>query len=127
MNRNEILRRFPNASESTIRANLSAGDSGQTPIVESNPCHAPLETKEVQRPVGQRLLVRVTSVRTRLLDEDNLCEKYAVDLCRYAGILPDDSPDKIKIQVCQRKAGKGNQEQVIIEIYELTKTEPQEN
>jgi hypothetical protein len=83
--------------------------------LESNLGNAPLAAEEIQRPSGERLLVRVTSIRRRLLDEDNLCEKYHVDLCRYAGIIPCDSPDKIKIEVCQFKAGRGEQEKTIIE------------
>jgi hypothetical protein len=95
---------------------LSPRCAGSPAVVESNPGDAPLATEEVQRPTRQRFLVRVTSVRKRLLDADNLCEKYHVDLCRYAGVIPDDSPDKVEIQVSQRKANKGEEEATIIEI-----------
>ncbi len=118
MRRDEILKLWPNASESTIRANLSAGDSGQVAKLESNTCDAPLEAKEVQRPVGKRVLVRVTSFRKCLLDEDNLCEKYHVDLCRYAGIIADDTAAKVKIEVCQFKAGK-NPETTVVEVFAM--------
>lgn len=63
-----------------------------------------------------RALIRVTSVRTRLIDEDNLCEKYHVDACRYAGLLHSDDPGQTQIKVSQRKAKKGEPEEVIIEI-----------
>lgn len=97
---------------------LSIGDPGATPKLEPNPRNAPLGAKEIQGPACERVLVRIESVRTRLIDEDNLCEKYHVDLCRYAGIIADDSPDKVKIQVSQRKAKKGEGEKVVIEIFE---------
>lgn len=41
---------------------------------------APLGKKKVQGSTSQRILVRVTSVRKRLIDEDNLCEKPCI-LC----------------------------------------------
>ena len=63
-----------------------------------------------------RILVRVTSVRKRLIDEDNLCEKYLIDCCRYAGLLPSDDPAKTQIQTSQRKAGKDEEEHTLIEI-----------
>lgn len=74
----------------------------------------------------RRFLVRVTSVRRRLIDEDNLCEKYAVDCCRYAGLLPGDGPGQTKIEVIQRKASKEEEECTVIEIFQLTteNTEP---
>lgn len=66
-----------------------------------------------------RFLVRVTSVRTRLVDEDNLCEKYVVDCCRYAGLIPEDCPGRTKIEVAQRKAEKGEEPHTEIEIHYL--------
>ena len=117
MNEHDLRTKFPNASDSFIRANLSAGDTEQVAKLESNPGHGALGKKKVQRSTGQRFFILVTSVRKRLLDEDNLCEKYHVDLCRYAGILPSDAPGQVQIKVCQRKAGKGENEETIIEIY----------
>ena len=117
MNREEIIRRYPHASESFIRANLSADNSGPVAKLESNPGDAPLEAEKVQRPACERFLVRVTSIRKRLLDEDNLCEKFHVDLCRYAGIIPDDSPARVKIEVCQIKAARGVAETISVEVF----------
>lgn len=61
-------------------------------------------------------VVRVTSYAVRLCDEDNLCEKYHVDSCRYAGLLPSDSPDKAHIVTTQKKVDKKSQEKTLIEI-----------
>ena len=84
--------------------------------LERNPCNEPLGTNEIQEYPGEKFLVRVTAIRKRLLDEDNLCEKYHVDLCRYAGIISGDEAGKTKIETCQRKAKKGEAESTIIEI-----------
>ena len=95
---------------------VSLDSSRQVALVEPDSFHAPLGAQKVQRPTGQRVLVRVTSRRRRLLDEDNLCAKYHIDLCRYAGIIPDDSPDQVKIEVGQVKVSKGQSERTEIEI-----------
>jgi hypothetical protein len=81
--------------------------------------HAPLEADQLQARPPRLLLVRVTSVRKRLIDEDNLCEKFHIDCLRYAGLIPDDSPDKVRIETTQRKAGKDEDERVIIEILPI--------
>lgn len=119
MTRNEILRTFPKATESFIRANVSDDYCRKAAKLESNPSDAPLEKKEVQRPDCERFLVRVESVRKRLLDEDNLCPKYVVDLCRYAGIIPCDSPEKVSIETRQRRCKKGEQEKIEITVDKL--------
>lgn len=66
-----------------------------------------------------KYVVRVTSVRKRLLDEDNICEKLTVDGLRYAGIIPSDAPDKTHIITTQRKVQKGETEHTLIEIEEI--------
>lgn len=100
----------------SILAQLSAGRARAAAVVEPNPCDAPLDAQKVQGQPDARILVRVTSVRRRLLDEDNLCEKFHVDLCRYAGVIPDDAPDRVKIEVTQRKAQPKEEEHTLIEI-----------
>lgn len=74
---------------------------------------------EVQKRVGGRFLVRVIAIRKRLLDYDNLAEKYHVDLLRYSGVIPGDSPATTLIEVCQQKAEPGAAEEVRIEVYEV--------
>jgi len=106
---------FANASPDFLARN-----TGKTSKLERDSGDAPLEKKKVQRPASQRFLIRVTSIRKRLIDEDNLCEKYAVDLCRYAsGGAFGDEAGETKIETTQRKAEKGEEEKVIIQIYEL--------
>lgn len=84
-------------------------------------CSKPVRVAKTQPKESprQKFLVRITAVRVRLLDEDNLCEKFHVDLCRYAGALPGDEAGKTKIETTQRRAQKGEEEHTEIEIYEL--------
>jgi hypothetical protein len=109
-----IQQLFPNASKDFIARN-----SPQTAVVESDIGTPSLGEKKAERPNSSRFLVRVTSFRKRLLDEDNLCEKYHVDLCRYAGIISCDSPDKVKIEVGQKKIGSKEVEKTLVEVWEL--------
>ena len=89
---------------------------GEAAKLERNSRNGPLAKSEAEKGNPERVLVRVTSVRKRLIDEDNLAEKYHVDCCRYAGLIHGDSPDQTKIEVCQRKAEKDEAEHTIIEI-----------
>ena len=84
--------------------------------MEHDPGDASLAAKALQRRDRRQFFVRVTSFRRRLLDEDNLCAKYHVDLCRYAGAIPDDAPGQVKIEVGQVKS---KREEIVIEIYEF--------
>jgi hypothetical protein len=110
-----------NASRSTQRLNagLAVGDTGQAAELERLARNAPLAKGKIQKATRGRFLVCVTSYRRRLLDQDNLAEKYHVDLCRYAGALPADSPDQTRIEVSQVKAGKGEPERTKIEVWRI--------
>ena len=123
---------FPNASQSFLALNphLDSRLSGQRPEnqkaapdavraeLEQRPATRTPRPPRIEAENPKRFLVRVTSIRNRLIDEDNLCEKYVVDCCRYAGLLPGDGPGQTRIEVCQRKAGKEEPEGTMIEIYE---------
>lgn len=93
--------------------------SRQTTELESNTGNGSLEPPKVQERTSQKFFVRVTSFRKRLIDEDNLCEKYHVDLCRYAGIMPSDAPTETKITVGQEKVKTSEEERVEIKVYQL--------
>jgi hypothetical protein len=92
---------------------------GPAAELEHGAGHGALGEGAVQGKSAARFLVRITSVRVRLLDEDNLCEKYHVDCCRYAGLIPDDAPSLVRIQTLQRKARRGEAEHTQVEIYRL--------
>lgn len=54
---------------------------------------------------GPRHHVRIISRRVRLLDIDNLyggC-KHLIDSLRLSGIIPDDDPESITLEVTQEK------------------------
>jgi hypothetical protein len=87
--------------------------------LERNPGDGAVAPVQVQAGIGRRFSVHVTSYRKRLLDQDNLCCKYLVDLCRYAGILPSDAPGTAEIKVSQQKVGPKEPERTTIEIYQL--------
>lgn len=119
---------FPNASQTFLRLNglapatsslLHPKPTSAAPIVERRPRARALGKKKDEGSNPVRFLVRVTSFRIRLLDEDNLCEKYHVDCCRYAGVLPDDAPAQTRIEVRQEKVRSKEQERIEIAITKL--------
>lgn len=51
------------------------------------------------------IIVRITRHGSKLLDKDNLYGgvKYICDALRHEGIIPDDNPEAIDLQVLQKK------------------------
>ena len=113
---NELL---ANASDATRQLNLPVGGAGTVAKLERDPEPPTLGAVQGKAVDSRPFLVLVEAVHSRLIDEDNLCEKYHVDLLRYAGVIPDDAPDTTKIEVTQRKAKKGETEKVTITVYAL--------
>jgi len=101
------------------RASARAGNPGQIAELERRVRDGTMGAVQVQKRISGRFFVRVTSFRHRLLDEDNLCEKYVCDLCRYAGALPSDAPSKAKIEVAQEKVGSKEREFVRVEVFKI--------
>lgn len=114
MTRDELRTIYPNASQDFFDLN-----SGPVALVESNPRPRTVGQVQAQGGDGRRFLVVVKSFRRRLLDEDNLCCKYIVDLCRYAGIIPSDAPGTTTIKVCQGKVTKGEPEKTTVEVFKI--------
>jgi hypothetical protein len=73
--------------------------SQHTPWIES------LGFEEEKDRCSGRIEVRIERLGVRLLDEDNLYggTKSIVDAMRYAGLIPDDNRNAIKLIVTQRK------------------------
>lgn len=94
-------------------------NTGAAPILESDMRPRALGKGKAKEGHSGRVLVRVTAYRVRLLDEDNLCEKYHVDCCRYAGLLSGDDPSQAKIETGQVKVKRKQDERVLIEISPL--------
>lgn len=63
-------------------------------------------------------IVRITSYRRRLLDPDNLAGgvKYFLDCCKYCGLISDDAPDEITLEVRQEQVKSKTAERTEIEI-----------
>ena len=80
------------------------------PIVERHPSPRTLAKDEEQEGGAGRVHLRIVSIRKRLLDPDNLSVKWIIDCLRYARIIQGDEPDKITLQVEQRKCAKGEEE-----------------
>lgn len=62
--------------------------------------------------------VRIVSRRVRLCDPDNLVGgvKHLVDALRYAGIIPEDNPEAISLEVAQEKVGSYAKEETWVEV-----------
>ncbi len=117
MKQDELLRLFPNASASTIAAN--AQGSRTAPKLERPLGNAALGQGKGEEKDSGRVHLRIVSVRKRLLDPDNLSPKWTIDALRYCGIIRGDEPEKITLEVTQRKAAKTEAEHTVIEIYSI--------
>ena len=116
----DAMRRCMHREPALRKSNANnTNDTGKAPILERTAGNAALVETQVQSGTGDRILVRIESVRKRLLDEDNLVSKYHTDLCRYSGLIPSDAPGVCKIETTQRRAEKGE-----IEHTEITITYP---
>ena len=91
--------------------------AGQASELERHTGDAALQPPFPKEAPVQRVLIVLTSHRRRLLDQDNLCSKYLVDLCRYAGIISSDAPGSAEIKIAQEKVGPKEPERVVIDIY----------
>jgi len=80
------------------------------PELERDSSPGTLATNEEQESGAGRVHLRIVSIRKRLLDPDNLSVKWLIDCLRYSQIIRGDEPDKITLQVEQRKCGKGEAE-----------------
>jgi hypothetical protein len=93
-------------------------DRPKSAIPQSPVRHEPVAAPEGTRPDKDRFLVRIVSRRTRLLDPDNLIGgcKYFIDTARYAGLIPNDSPEDIRLEITQEKVKHRPEECTFIEI-----------
>lgn len=74
-------------------------------------------TDKAQKGSKERIVLRITRYATRLLDEDNLAgAKLLVDQLRYAGIIPNDDPQCLKIILDQIKVKHKTEERTEVEI-----------
>ena len=110
---------FPNASKSFLALNPEITGAGKAAELEPAPRARPLAKSAPKEVPSEPVFIRIVSVRKRLLDPDNISEKWALDALRYCGAIHGDEPDKITLETSQRKAEKGEEEHTLIEIFEL--------
>jgi len=87
----------------------------QSAVVKPAVCHESVATKEGERINSKRVHVGIVSYRRRLCDVDNLCGKYFLDCCRYAGLIQDDAPDKITYTIRQEKVTENERTEITID------------
>lgn len=119
MTKNELLRRFPNASTSTIRANCEAGPQRlQDTKPQPNPQQPLVSTLQGSQASKGRIGICFTSHRVRLLDRDNLYGggKCLLDRCVEAGLLPGDTEAQAEVEWRQVKVRTKKDEMTVIEI-----------
>ena len=119
---NELLTRKGYAVANPRRYPVQVVPHSEAPpaVVECHLRLGPLAEGEAQKRDSGKFLVRVTSFRRRLLDEDNLCEKYHIDCCRYAGLLPGDDPSQARIETRQEKVRSKADERTEIVIERIS-------
>lgn len=99
---------------------LKSRNSRPNPVVECPPRHDPLEANTREERSTGKLHISFVSWRQRLCDPDNLSVKWLLDCLRYCGAIAGDEPEKITLEVTQRKVKlKSNERtEIVIEAYE---------
>lgn len=113
----QVIEHNRRVNEAKLKERINEIDSKlQSPVVKPAVQHGTLAKEKGKARGTGRITVRIKSCRKRLLDPDNLVGgvKYLLDGLRYAGILPDDNPDQITLQVSQEKVA--DNERTEIEI-----------
>lgn len=101
------------------RRELGDRDEGKNAVAERDAATALAQTAGDKASDSRKFVIRLTSYRCRLLDEDNLVAKFHVDGCRYAGLLPSDAPGHTHIQINQVKVATEEEEHTRIVITPL--------
>ena len=123
MSRDEIIKRYPNASESFIRANLNpnAGSSGIRPTTQKPTKRVPLD--DAIRPEEKNWYnaavsfeIVFTIYSRRPADYDGYDIKALQDFLVKAGIITDDRWDVLAGRVVSRKAATEGEERTEIQI-----------
>jgi hypothetical protein len=113
MTADELRKLFPRESADFVDANTGL----QGPQFERTLWDGTLAAAERKAASVAKRFVRITSLRARAVDPDNLCCKYLIDALRHTGILEDDTPDHIELTVAQKKVKHRREEKTLIEIH----------
>ena len=92
------------------KAGGAASGAEPEPAVRDEPLAAPAG----EDGNASRVRVCVVSFRARLCDPDNLCPKYFIDCLRYAGLIADDAPEYITLEVRQERCRRGEERTEIV-------------
>ncbi len=92
------------------KARGAASRTEPEPVVRHEPVAAPAG----EGSDAARVRVCVVSFRARLCDPDNLCPKYFIDCLRYAGLIADDAPEWITLEVRQVRCRRPEQRTEIL-------------
>jgi hypothetical protein len=122
MTESDLKKFFPYASKSTFARNAGADSQAPSPKSQRAVRDEPLAAPARKESYLGRVVVRVKSFRCRLLDPDNLCPKYLIDGLRHAGLIRDDSPQDIILEVSQEKVATRKEEYTRIEIEPIATT-----
>jgi hypothetical protein len=126
MTREQILKKFPNASESTLRANATT--ENRSDGLRANNAK-PIEGRSLERPLSRedssragtlpRFRIVFTVYATRPADWDNYSTKQLQDMVVRSGILSGDDWGILEGSVISRKAHSKAEEGTAIEITQL--------
>jgi hypothetical protein len=90
--------------------------STNPPILKRSTRTRALAKDESEKGTTSRVHLRITSVRKRLIDPDNLFAKSTIDCLRYAKLIADDCENQISLEISQKKITKGEDPHTTIEI-----------
>lgn len=65
---------------------------------------------------SKRVLIRITSYRTKRIDRSNFFTKYFIDACTYSGLIRDDTESEITEKTYQVIVRSESEERTEIEI-----------
>lgn len=108
---NQILRQGKVTVERTV---LPAKSKIQTAKPEQIVLNESLGENGGEAQGSKRVHVRITSLRKRLIDPDNITVKWIIDCLRYADLIKDDREKDITLEVSQKKAEK---DETLIELF----------
>ena len=86
------------------------------PRTQPTPKHELAREARGEEECTRRIHVSIEVRRRRLLDPDNICNKFITDLLRYSGILRDDSSKFIEFSQRQTKVKRREEEETIVEL-----------
>lgn len=99
---------------------VQVGCASEVPVAQCCVGNGALAEEEVKEHVAGRFLVRVAIFRKRLLDADNCAFgiKILLDCCRYAGVIPEDRPQDIRLEIAEQiKVATDAEERIEISVF----------